>query len=120
MMKHGDSHKKLNRTSSHRKALMKNLTKNIFQYKTIKTSKSKVTILISFASRFITRLLKQGDDRNAILVIKAIVTGTDKTATQNILDFYRLNKGSKRTHFFSKQKIQLCADNNTLFNLTLS
>lgn len=119
MMRHKDFYKKLNRSSSHRRALLKNMTKNVFEHKSIKTTKSKMDVILSFASRFITRLLKQENDRNAIMVIKSQVTGTDKVATQNILDFYRNNKESKKTHFFSKEKIQLCANSNTLFNLML-
>lgn len=53
-MRHGHSGRKLSRTSSHRKALMKNLIISLFQHEMIKTTLPKAKELRRFAEPLIT------------------------------------------------------------------
>lgn len=54
-MRHLKSGRKLKRTSSHRKALMKSLATALFQYKKISTTEAKAKELRPFAERLITK-----------------------------------------------------------------
>lgn len=54
-MRHAKNVKKLSRTSSHRKALMKNLAIALFQYEQIETTVSKAKALRSYAEKLITK-----------------------------------------------------------------
>lgn len=53
-MRHKVGHRKLNRTSSHRKALLRNLTKSLIEHERIVTTLAKAKELRSFAERLIT------------------------------------------------------------------
>jgi large subunit ribosomal protein L17 len=53
-MRHRDKVKKLNRTKSHREALLKNLALALFIHESIKTTKAKAMALKSYADRLIT------------------------------------------------------------------
>ncbi len=53
-MRHGNSGRLLNRTSSHRKALFKNLTAALVQHEIITTTLPKAKELRSFAEPFVT------------------------------------------------------------------
>ena len=59
-MRHKMSGRKLNRTSSHRKAMFVNLTAALLRHEQIKTTKPKAKDLRSFAEKMIT-LGKRGD-----------------------------------------------------------
>lgn len=59
-MRHLKSGRKLGRTASHRKALMRNLAAELFLHKTIKTTTAKAKELRSLAERLIT-FAKKGD-----------------------------------------------------------
>ena len=59
-MKHGMHGRKLNRTSSHRKALFKNLAQALIQHETIKTTLPKAKDLRPIVEKLIT-LGKRGD-----------------------------------------------------------
>ena len=59
-MRHKMSGRKLNRTSSHRKAMFVNLTASLLRHEQIKTTKPKAKDLRSFAEKMIT-LGKRGD-----------------------------------------------------------
>ena len=59
-MRHRDKVKKLNRTKSHREALLKNLASALFIHESIKTTKAKAMALKSYAERLIT-LAKRKD-----------------------------------------------------------
>ena len=59
-MRHRMSGKKLNRTSSHRKAMFANMTVSLLRHEQIKTTKPKAKDLRSFADKMIT-LAKRGD-----------------------------------------------------------
>jgi large subunit ribosomal protein L17 len=54
-MRHLKSGRKLNRTSSHRKALMRNLATALFEHKKIKTTEAKAKELRPYAERLITK-----------------------------------------------------------------
>jgi len=59
-MRHRMSGRKLNRTSSHRKAMFANMTVSLLRHEQIKTTKPKAKDLRSFADKMIT-LGKRGD-----------------------------------------------------------
>lgn len=59
-MRHKMSGRKLNRTSSHRKAMFVNMTASLLRHEQIKTTKPKARDLRSFAEKMIT-LGKRGD-----------------------------------------------------------
>ena len=59
-MRHKMSGRKLNRTSSHRKAMFANMTVELLRHEQIKTTKPKAKELRSFADKMIT-LGKKGD-----------------------------------------------------------
>ena len=49
-MRHGFANKKLNRTSEHRKALLKNMLNSLVKYEQIKTTLPKAKFLKPFSS----------------------------------------------------------------------
>tara|TARA_B100000029_G_C17032954_1_gene762931 strand:- start:46 stop:483 length:438 start_codon:yes stop_codon:yes gene_type:complete len=53
-MKHGIGYKKLNRTSEHRKALLKNMLNSLIKYEQIKTTLPKAKVLKPQADKIIT------------------------------------------------------------------
>ena len=59
-MKHGITHRKLNRTSSHRKALLMNLSNSLIKHERIETTTAKAKELRPYAERLIT-FGKRGD-----------------------------------------------------------
>src|SRR5438132_876064 len=59
-MRHRKDHRKLSRTSSHRKALLRNLVTSLFQYERIETSVAKAKEARRLAERLIT-FAKRGD-----------------------------------------------------------
>ncbi len=54
-MRHLRKGRKLNRTSAHKKALMRNLATSLFEHKKIETTEAKAKELRSFAERLITK-----------------------------------------------------------------
>jgi len=57
-MRHGDKVVKLSRTTSHRKALLRNLSEALFKYEAIRTTLPKAKALRSFAEKLITKAKK--------------------------------------------------------------
>jgi large subunit ribosomal protein L17 len=53
-MRHGNSHRKLNRTSSHRAAMFRNMTASLLEHEVIKTTLPKAKELRKFAEPLIT------------------------------------------------------------------
>ncbi len=53
-MRHGNSHRKLNRTSSHRAAMFRNMTASLLQHEVIKTTLPKAKELRKYAEPLIT------------------------------------------------------------------
>lgn len=70
-MRHRKTIKKLNRTASHRRALMANLASALIIYKKIKTTTAKAKALRSYIERIITKARK-GDLHSRRIVLKYI------------------------------------------------
>ncbi|MCF8091616.1 MAG: 50S ribosomal protein L17 [Desulfotignum sp.] len=71
-MKHRKSVLKLNRTSSHRKAMFRNMVTSLFKHNSIKTTEAKAKGLRKIADNMVT-LAKRGDlhaRRQALAVIR--------------------------------------------------
>ena len=71
-MKHRKSVLKLNRTSSHRKAMFRNMVTSLFKHDSIKTTEAKAKGLRKIADKMVT-LAKRGDlhaRRQALAVIR--------------------------------------------------
>ncbi len=71
-MRHRKSGVKLNRTSSHRKAMFRNMVTSLFKYTRIKTTEAKAKELRKLADKMVT-LAKRGDlhaRRQALAVIR--------------------------------------------------
>ena len=71
-MRHRKSGRKLNRTSSHRKAMFRNMVTSLFKYNRIKTTDAKAKELRGWADHIIT-LAKRGDlhaRRQALSIIR--------------------------------------------------
>ena len=80
-MRHGFANKKLNRTSEHRKALLKNMLNSLIKYEQIKTTLPKAKFLKPQADKIITlgkkdnlqaikRLISQLQDKNTANKVK--------------------------------------------------
>ena len=69
-MKHGLANKKLNRTSEHRKALLKNMLNSLIKYEQIKTTLPKAKFLKPQADKIITLGKKETLQTTKILVSK--------------------------------------------------
>ena len=57
-MRHRVAHRKLGRTSSHRLALLKNLSISLIQYEKIETTTPKAKELKSYFDKLVTKYLK--------------------------------------------------------------
>ena len=69
-MRHGMANKKLNRTSEHRKALLKNMLNSLVKYEQIKTTLPKAKYLKPQADKLITLGKKDNLQNTKILVSK--------------------------------------------------
>ena len=69
-MRHGMANKKLNRTSEHRKALLKNMLNSLIKYEQIKTTLPKAKFLKPQADKIITLGKKGNLQSTKILVSK--------------------------------------------------
>ncbi len=69
-MRHGLSNKKLNRTSEHRKALLKNMLNSLIKYEQIKTTLPKAKFLKPQADKIITIGKKETLQTTKMLVSK--------------------------------------------------
>ena len=69
-MRHGFANKKLNRTSEHRKALLKNMLNSLIKYEQIKTTLPKAKFLKPQAEKIITLGKKETLQTTKILVSK--------------------------------------------------
>ena len=81
-MKHNITHRKLNRTTSHRKALLINLSNSLIKHEQITTTLSKAKELRPFVEKIIT-LGKKGD---LVSRRKAISILQDQKNTKKIFD----------------------------------
>ena len=69
-MRHGMANKKLNRTSEHRKALLKNMLNSLVKYEQITTTLPKAKFLKPQADKLITLGKKEGLQNTKILMSK--------------------------------------------------
>ena len=69
-MRHGMANKKLNRTSEHRKALLKNMLNSLIKYEQIKTTLPKAKFLKPQAEKLITLAKKDTLQTTKLLVSK--------------------------------------------------
>ena len=69
-MRHGFANKKLNRTSEHRKALLKNMLNSLIKYEQIKTTLPKAKFLKPQADKIITLGKKETLQSTKMLVTK--------------------------------------------------
>jgi len=69
-MRHGMANKKLNRTSEHRKAMLKNMLNSLIKYEQIKTTLPKAKFLKPQADKIITLGKKESLQTTKILVSK--------------------------------------------------
>ena len=67
-MRHGMANKKLNRTSEHRKALLKNMLNSLIKYEQIKTTLPKAKFLKPQADKIITLGKKNNLNNTKILI----------------------------------------------------
>ena len=69
-MRHGIGYKKLNRTSEHRKALLKNMLNSLIKYEQIKTTLPKAKFLKPQADKIITLGKKESLQNTKLLISK--------------------------------------------------
>ncbi len=79
-MRHGQTHKKLNRTSEHRKALLKNMLNSLIKYEQITTTLPKAKFLRPQADKIITLGKKNTLQNTKILISKL----QDKNSTNKV------------------------------------
>ena len=82
-MRHGKKVKKLNRTSSHRKALMSNLASSLIIHKQIRTTDAKAKQLRRYAERLVTYAKK--DNLHGRRLILKNIKGSNSKEITNIL-----------------------------------
>ena len=79
-MRHGMANKKLNRTSEHRKALLKNMLNSLIKYEQIKTTLPKAKFLKPQADKIITLAKKENLQSTKMLMSKL----QDKNSTNKL------------------------------------
>lgn len=70
-MRHGKGLKKLNRTSAHRKSLLKNMAVSLIKYEQIRTTLAKAKVLRPFVERIIT--LSKKNDLHTVRKLNSIL-----------------------------------------------
>ena len=90
-MRHGLSHKKLNRTSEHRKALLKNMLNSLIKYEQITTTLPKAKFLKPQADKIIT-LGKNDSLQNTKLLISKLQDTNSANKVKKTLSKRYLNR----------------------------
>ena len=90
-MRHGLGHKKLNRTSEHRKALLKNMLNSLIKYEQITTTLPKAKFLKPQADKIIT-LGKSNTLRNFKLLISKLQNKNSADKVKKTLSKRYLNR----------------------------
>ena len=90
-MRHGLGHKKLNRTSEHRKALLKNMLNSLIKYEQITTTLPKAKFLKPQADKIIT-LGKNNTLQNAKLLISKLQDKSSADKVKKTLSKRYLNR----------------------------
>ena len=92
-MRHGLSHKKLNRTSEHRKALLKNMLNSLIKYEQITTTLPKAKFLKPQADKIITLGKKDSLQNTRLLISKLQDTNSANKVKKTLSKRYLNRKG---------------------------
>ena len=92
-MRHGLSHKKLNRTSEHRKALLKNMLNSLIKYEQITTTLPKAKFLKPQADKIITLGKKDSLQNTKLLISKLQDTSSANKVKKTLSKRYLNRKG---------------------------
>ena len=92
-MRHRVGHKKLNRTSEHRKALIKNMLNSLIKYEQIKTTLPKAKVLKPQADKIITLGKKNNLQNTKILVSKLQDIKSTNKVKKTLSKRYESRKG---------------------------
>ncbi len=92
-MRHKFGYKKLNRTSEHRKALIKNMLNSLIKYEQITTTLPKAKVLKPQADKIITLGKKDTLQNTKILVSKLQNTNSTNKVKKNLSKRYENRKG---------------------------
>ncbi len=82
-MRHGKQRHKLSRDSAHRRALMRNLCREVFEHERIRTSQAKAKAVKPRVEKLIT-LAKRGDLHSRRLLLSRL--GQDKFIVHKLVD----------------------------------
>ena len=92
-MRHGLANKKLNRTSEHRKALLKNMLNSLIKYEQIKTTLPKAKFLKPHADKIITLGKKETLQTTKMLVSKLQDIKSANKVKKTLSKRYQSRKG---------------------------
>ena len=92
-MRHGVGYKKLNRTSEHRKALLKNMLNSLIKYEQITTTLPKAKFLKPQADKIITLGKKDNLQNTKLLISKLQDTNSANKVKKNLSKRYLNRKG---------------------------
>ncbi len=92
-MRHGIGYKKLNRTSEHRKALIKNMLNSLIKYEQIKTTLPKAKVLKPQADKIITIGKNEGLKSTKLLISKLQSTTSANKVKKTLSKRYASRKG---------------------------
>ena len=92
-MRHGFANKKLNRTSEHRKALLKNMLNSLIKYEQIKTTLPKAKFLKPQADKIITLGKKDSLHNTKLLVSQLQDTKSASKVKKTLSKRYENRKG---------------------------
>jgi len=92
-MRHKFAHKKLNRTSEHRKALIKNMLNSLIKYEQITTTLPKAKVLKPQADKIITLGKKNSLQNTKILVSKLQDINSANKVKKTLAKRYENRKG---------------------------
>ena len=92
-MRHGVGHKKLNRTSEHRKALLKNMLNSLIKYEQITTTLPKAKFLKPQADKIITLGKKESLQNTKLLISKLQDTNSANKVKKTLSKRYLNRKG---------------------------
>ena len=92
-MRHAFANKKLNRTSEHRKALLKNMLNSLIKYEQIKTTLPKAKFLKPQADKIITLGKKESLQNTKILISKLQDSKSASKVVKTLSKRYEKRKG---------------------------
>ena len=92
-MRHGAGYKKLNRTSEHRKALLKNMLNSLIKYEQITTTLPKAKFLKPQADKIITLGKKDSLQNTKLLISKLQDTNSTNKVKKTLSKRYLNRKG---------------------------